>query len=74
MMSDNDLGLILKHLEDDNDRWNVLTMRNDLQKAVQEIIRLRSIVDNSSFESNVIDLIPEASESLENCGREREIF
>ena len=74
MMSDNDLGLILKHLEDDNDRWNVLTMRNDLQKAVQEIIRLRSLINDSSFKSNVIDSASETSEFLELCSREREIF
>lgn len=74
MMSDSDLGLILKHLEDDNDRWNVLTMRNDLQKAVQEIIRLKSLISESSFESNVIDLIPETPESLEVCDRGREVF
>ena len=74
MMSDSDLGLILKHLEDDNDKWNVLTMRNDLKKAVQEIIRLKAIINDSSFESNVIDIASEASESLEFCGRKQEMF
>lgn len=74
MMSDNDLVLILKHLEDDNDRWNVLTMRNDLQKAVQEIIRLRSLMGDCSFESNVVDFASETHESVELCGRGREVF
>ena len=69
MMSASDFELILKHLEDNNDRWNVLTMRGDLEKAVREIIRLKSIMEDSSFESNVVDFPAEVIDTLEACSR-----
>ena len=67
MMSLDQFKLILKHLEDNNDRWNVLTMRSDLERAVREIIRLKSIINDSEVNKNVIQLPEGFTDTLDDC-------
>jgi hypothetical protein len=67
MMSVDDFNLILKHLEDNNDRWNILTMRSDLERAVKEIYRLRSTEYGSDSERATLRLLGGEDNISEFC-------
>ena len=47
-MTQDDLDEIKSHLDDSLDRWNIILIRNDLEKAVEEISRLRKEIKHYS--------------------------